>query len=103
MPLMDKLSLLIPRVLHKRGLKDEASASYVTYLACQWIDDNLPEQSMHLRVVRLAGKCLFIDSDHSIASQELTQVQEHIISYLNTHEGVSIDQMMIARSRNTAN
>lgn len=100
---MDKLSLLIPRVLHKRGLKDEASASYVTYLAMLWIQENLEEQSRLLKVIKHSDSVLFIDSDHSIASQELSQVQEVFLQYLNSHEGVLIDQIRISRSRNSAN
>jgi hypothetical protein len=95
---MDKLSNLIPRVLRRRGLNDEATASYVTYLANQWIEDNLVEHKASLHVFKLTGCKLFIHSDHPIASQELSLVQEQLTTYLNSHEAMAIDEIMISRS-----
>ncbi|MAE68746.1 MAG: hypothetical protein QF793_03750 [Candidatus Peribacteraceae bacterium] len=95
---MDKLSHLIPRVLSKRGLKDEASASYVTYIAHQWIQENLPTQSVHLRVTKNSKTTLHIESDHPIASQELSQCKEELVAFLSGHDGIDIHEIVISRS-----
>jgi hypothetical protein len=100
---MDKLSHLIPRVLNRRGLKNEASASYVTYLATQWIEENMPEHVQALSVSKKTDTRLCIDSDHPIASQELSLVIEQLKGYLNSHEGIQIDEILISRSKSTAN
>jgi hypothetical protein len=100
---MDKLSNLIPRVLNKRGLKDEAGASYVTFLTAQWIEENLPEYTSYLSVSKKSDTTIVIESDHAIASQELSQVKEVLLGYINTHEGINIDDIFITRSGNTAN
>lgn len=100
---MDRISHLIPRVLGKRGLKGEASASYITYIAMQWIERNLPSHMKNLSVSKLRDNTLIIESHHPIASQELSQVSEELKANINDHEGVNIDGIMISRSRSEAN
>ena len=100
---MDKLSSLIPRVLNKRGLRDEASASHVTYLSMLWIQENLPDCSQYLVVSKHSAAVLHVESDHSIASQELSQVSQALLDYLNSHDGISIDDIRISRGTGSRN
>ncbi len=96
---MDRLSHLIPRVLSRRGLKDEAAASYITYLATEWIEDNFPDQFQYLRVAKYEYRKLLVYSANSIASAELSMTSEALLRYLNSHEGISIENIIISRSK----
>jgi|GEM_PF-868972 hypothetical protein len=100
---MDKISHLIPRVLGKRGLKGEASASYITYIATNWIERTLPTFKHNLEVTKLQDGRLVIESSHPIASQELSLKIEELKSNINAHEGININEIMITRSKSSAN
>lgn len=96
---MDHISNLIPRVLSKKGLKDQATASYAVHLARQWIEQQLPQVWQNLHPKKVADGVLTIDSDHSIASQELSQKSADLMKYLNAAEGISIREVRISLAR----
>lgn len=95
---MDKVSDLIPRVLSRRGLKDQANASYVTYAATEWITQNMPMFSDAIHVLSLKDSVLKIACDHPIASQELVQQVEALRSHLGSLGGVAPPEVVISRS-----
>lgn len=96
---MDKLSTLLPKVLNKRGLRNEANAALVVYHANLWIEDHMPEFQPVLRAVSYTDKKLVMDTDNSIAAQELRSHQPILIEYLSTMESMSpVDEIDIRRS-----
>ncbi len=99
---MDKVSLLLGKVLRKRGLQDQAAASYAVYLANEWLCLHCAPIAKSIQAVSLTHSILLIESDHGIASQELTGRIEHLREYLNTLDGVCISEIRIMRSKESA-
>lgn len=95
---MDKVSDLMGKILAKRGLKDQAHASYAVYIATTWISEHLPNVSNQLHPRRLEHGILLIESDHSIASQELRNCSEELLGFLNSHEDLSVSAVSIVLS-----
>jgi len=95
---MERLSQLIPRVLSKRGLKSQAIASYAVFLATEWLHEHLGDTSKKLSVKSLKDTVLSIESDHPVASQELSQIRESLKSHLNSYEGILVSDISIIRA-----
>lgn len=96
---MDKLSALIPKVLGKRGLTDQAQASYVVFLANEWLLDTAPQIFEAVEVTSLKDGTLYIESEHPLFSQELTQRSHDLLEHLNAFEGVSVSEVRIQRKK----
>lgn len=96
---MDKISRLIPKVLNKRGLGDQAVASYVVYLAKEWFSEHLDIPLDGVHVTALSEGILCIESDHAIVSQELHQQTDELLVYLNKIDSVSVREVRIIRKK----
>lgn len=96
---MDRLSDLMGKVLSRRGLKDQAQASHVVYLAQVWIEERIPTVSAYLKVKSLRDGILSIESSHAIASQELKQQAQALLQHLRDSVDVPISDIAIQRSR----
>ena len=79
---MDHIRSGLPKVLHKRGLHGQVSASLVTYKAQQWLQQTLPDIAQWLSVQTLMRGTLSIAASHSIAAQECQQVLPLLKRYL---------------------
>ena len=96
---MDKISQLIPKVLEKKGLKDQASASYAVYLAIDWLHAQSGALGEHCIVTTLKDQVLTIECLHSIAMQEIHQKSDDLLSHLNSFCDISVRSISIIRSR----
>jgi len=67
---MDSLQSLLPKVLRRRGLQGQATASLVVHRAQDWLRSRLPEFAAELEVKKVQDGVLVIACRHSIASQE---------------------------------
>jgi len=88
---MDHIRTLLPKVLRKRGLHDQADAALVVYHAQRWLVEHLPSFQKELSVTHYKDGSLVITSSHSIAAQECKAVQEDLCSYLREecdHSGI---------------
>lgn len=92
---MDRISQLIPKVLSKKGLKDQAQASYTVYSCREWIYEHLPSVAQQLHPKKISDGVLTVHSDHSIASQELSQAKEELLEYLRGLDGVTVTDLHI--------
>ena len=98
---MDHISTLLPKVLRKRGLKDEVDASQITFVAQRWLTESLPDFSEAITVTKYAEKTVFIEVKHSIAAQECYACTDDLLHYLkNKHPGLPIERIRILRKRN---
>lgn len=79
---MDKLSLVLPKVLRKRGLGTHAYGALAAYHARQWMDGRLPELRDAIRVLRLKDGVLHFSCTHSVAVQECQGVSEELLQFL---------------------
>ena len=79
---MDKVSSLLPRVLHKRGLHKHANASLVVLRAQEWLQKNLRKYEKDLHVRKLQEGTLVIEAANSIAAQECQQCKEALLEDL---------------------
>ena len=100
---MDRLSHLVPRVLAKRGLQDQAGASYAVYMATNWIAEKLPPCKDLSNVRSLSDTVLEIHADHPIILQELRQQSESLKQHLNSLAGVTVTEIRISRSMGSTN
>jgi len=98
---MDKISALIPKVLSRRGLKDQAGASYAVYLAVDWLHNVSVGLAEFCIVTTLKDGILTIECLNSVAMQELNQKSEELKAHLNAIDGISIRDITITRSRNS--
>jgi len=97
---MDKISALIPKVLAKRGLKDQAGASYAVYLTIDWLHALSVDIAEHCIVTTIKDGVLTIECLNSVVMQELNQKSDELKSHLNSIDGISISAISIIRSRN---
>lgn len=79
---MDAIRMILPRVLHRRGLHSQARASLVTHAAQQWIHKALPQCAELLSVDTLTNATLCISCVHSVAAQECVSLLPSLQEYL---------------------
>lgn len=82
---MDRVSSILPNVLGKRGLRDQAQAALVVHRATAWLEQRLPSSLIPAVVVHtFKDDTLTIQCRHSIALQEcrsfLPALKEHLRS-----------------------
>lgn len=79
---MDKLSLVLPRVLQKRGLAKHANGALVAHRAAEWVRERLPQLSSFVRVARLKDGVLVLSCSHSVAMQECQGITADLLQFL---------------------
>lgn len=89
---MDSLQSLLPKVLKKRGLHGQATASLVVHLANQWLSEHLGPLGPQLRAEKCEQGVLVISAENSIAAGELVQRQEELLRALDAqkHSGLQL-------------
>lgn len=96
---MDKIQTLLARVLHKRGIYADATASMLVYRARGFLLEHMPELSPSLHVLHIKNGCLTISADNSIAAQECNMLAEPLISALKAQsEDCHIERISVIRS-----
>lgn len=79
---MDRLSLILPKVLNKRGLQTQVLASLVTLKCREWIAANMGKVASMLTVTSHSDGWLEIDAANAIALSECTQRQAEMLESL---------------------
>ncbi len=80
---MDSLKSILPKVLRKRGLHTQATASMVTYRAEEWLKKSLPRHQEAIRVLELSDAVLTIECANGIALQESRFLTPALVAYLS--------------------
>jgi predicted nucleic acid-binding Zn ribbon protein len=70
---MDRLSLLLPKVLQKRGFHQLAVASGVVISAQRWMDAEMGMHAPALHARKFADGTLVVDAANPIALSELSR------------------------------
>ncbi len=79
---MDRLSLVLPKVLQARGLTQHAQGAFVTHAAKKWIEKNMPHIVTFVGAMKTAETTLIISCTHSIALQECQAQSVQLLEYL---------------------
>ena len=91
---MDHISLLLPKVLRKRGIKDQADASLVVHTATQWLEGKVSG----VRPTKFAAGTLFIETTTSIAAQECQSLAHDLLDVLkDSFPAMKIEKVRIVR------
>lgn len=83
---MDKVSALLPSVLHRRGLAQHAGSAVAVHRAQAWIAEHLPHIASFVRVRSVRDAELLIECTHPIAQQECQAVSADILAYFATND-----------------
>ncbi|TSC60640.1 MAG: hypothetical protein Greene041662_191 [Candidatus Peregrinibacteria bacterium Greene0416_62] len=96
-PSMDHLSSLIPKVLRKRGLYDEANASMIVYRAKKWLEESHPEPASMLQPHALKDGTLTVICEHSLAQQEGTLLAPELLRFLQRDDQNAVREIRFIR------
>lgn len=94
---MDHVSSLVPKVLRKRGLYDEAHASMVVYRAKKWLEEMHPDIAPALHPHALKDGILTIHSLHSIAQQEGALLSAELLAFLQSEDQHAVREIRCIR------
>ncbi len=92
---MDRLNLLVPGVLKKKGVYDAAVASLILRNANNWIEETIPHVSGHLIAKTLKDGILILQADHTLISAEFQQHKAALIDFLAVEHAGSVQQVMV--------
>lgn len=96
---MEHISTLLPKVLRKRGIKDEADASLVCFAAERWFGEYAEDLVTKVRVTKFVDRTLFLAVESSIAAQECYARNEELLQYLRTEFGtIPLEKVCILRA-----
>ncbi len=79
---MDRLSSVLPRVLHRRGFSEQAQAAMITFKARAWLQESHPHLADLVQVRIFKEGELVVACSHSIALQEVQGQSEALLCYL---------------------
>lgn len=94
---MDHVSSLIPSVLRKRGLYDEAHASMIVYRAQKWLLDTHPEAAQALHPHALKDGILTLRADNDAAEREGSLFATALLSFLQSGEENTVREVRVTR------
>jgi len=81
---MDRLFSVLPKVLRKRGLTEQAEGALVVHRAQRWMSERLPVLESYIRVQKVKDGVLYVNCQHSVAMQECQAVIGDLRVYLQT-------------------
>lgn len=84
---MDHIRTLLPKVLNRRGLMKEATASMIVFRAGEWLARELPGFTDFLFARKFQNGELVVATRHSIAAQECQQRTTDLLHYLQQECG----------------
>ncbi len=97
---MDRLNTVLSKVLQRRGLHGQATASMIVHQAQEWLVNALPQFARDLRVLHIKDGTLAIASANSIAAQECQQVVPLLKEYLiRDCKHAQLESIQIMRER----
>lgn len=76
---MDHISTLLPKVLRKHGLKDEADASHIVFTAQEWLN---ARGQASASVTKFQDCTLFIEVQSSVDAQECHALTGELLTFL---------------------
>jgi hypothetical protein len=79
---MDRISLVLPKVLHRRGIEKHASSALTVHRAKNWLTEKLPHLSEFVSVAKVQDGTLFIHCSHSVAMQECQCAVTDMLQFL---------------------
>ena len=94
---MDHVSSLIPKVLRKRGLYEEAQASMLVFRAKKWLQETHPDAAAVLDPHALKDGILTINALLPTAQQEGEQLASELLSFLQSEDANAIREVRITR------
>jgi hypothetical protein len=94
---MDHLSSLIPGVLRKRGLYDDAHAAMIVYRAKKWLQETHPEMALTLCSYSLQNGILSIHAGRSIEQQKEASLESALLSFLQSDDKAMVKEVRISR------
>ena len=96
---MDHIQTLLARVLHRRGIYEDATSSLLVYRAETWFKEHLPELCASLHVLHIKNGSLTIAADNSIAAQECNILAEPLLSALKAQsDHCHLERISVIRS-----
>jgi hypothetical protein len=81
---MDRAGSLLPRVLRKRGIYDEARAALLVHRARQWLSERFGSASDAYRPLHLRCGVLTIACTHSAAQHEGQLASADLLTFLQS-------------------
>lgn len=98
MSLMDSLATLLPNVLQKRGIKDEAIAAHIVHCATQWLHEHLPDFREEVEAKKFMEETLVLSVSNPIAAQECQSLAHDLLSSLQKDfPSLKIEKVRIMR------
>lgn len=95
---MDRLSTLLPKVLRKRGIKDEADAALVVHAANQWLQQQGGILASSVATMRYSGNSLTLCTQSSVAAEEARGKSEELLEALRERlPGIVIETVRTVR------
>lgn len=95
---MDRLSTLLPKVLRKHGIKDEADAALVVHTANQWLQEQGGILTTSVAAMRFARNTLTLCTQSSVAAEEVRGKNEELLSALRERlPGIVVETVHIVR------
>src|SRR3989344_4092473 len=94
--MMDKISALLPKVLQKRGLKDEVDASHIVHITNAWLKENgAPEDAT---ATKYQNRVLMIEVSTPVSAQECHGLSNDLLQILRTkHTALPPERILILR------
>lgn len=87
---MERAGSLLPKILRKRGLFDEATASLVVHRAQTWLKQAFPDLAGAYAPKTLEDGVLTIAASHPIAQQEGALRAAELLAYLQEDPAITV-------------
>jgi predicted nucleic acid-binding Zn ribbon protein len=79
---MDHVSLVLSKVLRKRGLGVHADAALVSHVAAAWLCEQFPRSGKSFTVQSFKDGVLVVGCPHSVAAQECQGAGHRLLDFL---------------------
>lgn len=94
---MDSLRSLLPKVLSRRGIKNQAVAALIVHKAQCWLTETLPGLHGIIAVQKMQDRVLVIACQNSIAAHECMQLAGRLLEYLEKECGSCPERVQTVR------
>lgn len=93
---MDRVSFLLPKVLQKRGLKDEVDASHVVHIANLWLKRHgAPTDAA---ATKYQNGAVIVTVGNSMSAQECHGLSQNLLQELRiTFSSLGFEKILILR------
>ena len=95
---MDRISFLLPKVLEKRGMKNEADASLLVHTANIWLSEHSAPEDAEATIFK--EDALMIECSSAASSQDCHALSEDLLSYLRqSFPHIPLKRIVLLRER----